>query len=192
MSLQSILNPTTLTEPLPLSATASQRRAQHKLIGSRISALEEEIRQWKSRQNELAEISRLPPEILSRIFVCYKELISSQGGRSESLYWTKVYHVSQHWRAVALNYPQLWSTIDTSHGHWANAMFERSKQVPISFIYSRHHPFKSFEDLALNVFSQAQRPESLEILDGPRFLNERVQQLIAPAPLLRRLKFERG
>jgi hypothetical protein len=50
----------------------------------------------KSRRNSLAAISRLPPEILSKIFVC----CAATSGLTMD--WVKATHVSRHWRTVAM------------------------------------------------------------------------------------------
>ncbi|EAU82640.1 hypothetical protein CC1G_07922 [Coprinopsis cinerea okayama7 len=179
-----------------MNATASQRRAQHQLIGSRIAALEEEIRLLKSRQNELAEISQLPPEILGQIFVCYRLSCGPRSERyhyhkHESLDWTKVTHVSRNWRAVALACPQLWSIIDAADRRWASVMLDRSNPFPISFTWNRslcewHASLE--KDIANKVLSQSHRLECLEIDNTLTVFNTLVTQLTAPTPVLRRLK----
>ncbi|EAU82719.1 hypothetical protein CC1G_08876 [Coprinopsis cinerea okayama7 len=59
-------------ESMALETDPDARRAW---IDSRIAALEDEIRRWKSSRNELSVISHLPPEVLTRIFEFYKRML---------------------------------------------------------------------------------------------------------------------
>ena len=90
--------------------------------------MEGAIRALKSRRNSLAAISRLPPEILSKIFVCcaatYKPV-------QPTMDWVKVSHVSRHWRTVAIGCPRLWTTLVFARPRWVEEMLKRSKMAPL-------------------------------------------------------------
>ena len=106
------------------------------------------------RRNALTRSCRLPPEILSQIFVHYQLSSTSfsfptQNGRETYsalcktvLWWVPaVAHVCRHWRTVALGYPRLWSNIALHLGRtWAVRMLTLSKAVPITIAMSDPHP----------------------------------------------------
>ncbi|KAJ7442289.1 hypothetical protein FB451DRAFT_1440398, partial [Mycena latifolia] len=95
-------------------------------IDQEIQKYRDTVRALQSRRNALSPIGRLPPEMLSRIF-----LFCSQS--SESLSWIKeVTHISRHWRAVALACPNLWSIPLFSQPKWADEFLKRSKMAPLT------------------------------------------------------------
>ena len=77
-------------DPGPLDVARS-------IIDRDIARLEESIRVLKSRRNELAPISRLPAEILCKIFSFIEDTSIIYVGRSPEL-WINFSQVSQHWR----------------------------------------------------------------------------------------------
>ena len=90
--------------------------------------MEGTIRALKSRRNSLAAISCLPPEILSKIFVCCAATYDSP---PLSMDWVQVTHVSRHWRTVAISCPQLWTTLVFARPWWVEEMLKRSKMAPL-------------------------------------------------------------
>jgi hypothetical protein len=87
-------------------------------IDDEINSLEESTRALKSRQNELASISRLPPETLAAIFFflslsTWRDRTEEHAWRNEpgDMAWIGVTHVCRLWRETALNYPRFWSHI---------------------------------------------------------------------------------
>jgi hypothetical protein len=95
-------------------------------IDQEMQRLEDAMRTLKSRRNMLAPISYLPPEILSQIFFY---CASESTDHKNPLDWIKVGHVSRHWRAVALNSPNLWGAIVFSRPKWVEEMLKRSKMA---------------------------------------------------------------
>lgn len=95
-----------------------------------------------------ASPTRLPPELLGRIFEHLIELCKQEWDQHRSpastthllcetaigpYTWTRVTHVCRYWRDVALCNPLLWTTIVlTSHSECVEAMISRSQQAPIS------------------------------------------------------------
>ena len=67
-------------------------------IDDEINSLQASIQALKSRRNELAPISRLPPETLAAIF--------------SFLPSSRFAHVCSRWWETTLNYPRLWSYIN--------------------------------------------------------------------------------
>ncbi|EDR14561.1 uncharacterized protein LACBIDRAFT_305271 [Laccaria bicolor S238N-H82] len=97
-------------------------------IDEDIEKMEGAIRELKSRRNSLAAISRLPPEMLSKIFVC---CAATHEPQQLNMDWVKVTHVSRHWRTVAIGCPQLWSTLVFARPKWVEEMLKRSKMAPL-------------------------------------------------------------
>ena len=109
------------------------------------------------RRNSLTRSCRLPPEILSQIFVHYQLSSSSFSFPPKKsrenypplcrtmLWWVPaVAHVCRHWRAVALGYPRLWSKIAFHLGrNWALRMLALSKAVSITTAMSDPHPCRA-------------------------------------------------
>ena len=101
-------------------------------INDEIIPLEESTRALKSRQNELASISRLPPEILAVIFFFHS--LSTWCDKTAKMAWIRVAHVCRLWRETALNHPRVWSHINftklTSAG--MVEILSRAKLAPLN------------------------------------------------------------
>ncbi|KAJ7760560.1 hypothetical protein B0H16DRAFT_1532699 [Mycena metata] len=109
-----------------ISAFSSAELAQSAQlqIDHEIQEYQESIRALRSRRNDLSSIGRLPPEMLSKIFLFVQ---------SNTLSWIEeVSHICRHWRAVALNCPNLWCFPIFSRSKWADEMLKRSKMAPLS------------------------------------------------------------
>jgi hypothetical protein len=93
--------------------------------------IDNEIRALKTRRNTLAPISRLPTELLSRIFItiAYSHFDSSNGTDLSWIY--AVTAVCGHWRAIALECPGLWCFIGFMYPIWTEEMLKRSKMAPL-------------------------------------------------------------
>jgi hypothetical protein len=90
------------------------------------------VRSLFTRRNALVPISRLPPEILARVFhLLVLEEPPLSGGRS--LGWIKVTHVCRHWRQVALDDSSLWAQIwgIPTNAKWISEMLTRAKNAPL-------------------------------------------------------------
>ena len=81
------------------------------------------LRQLLLQRNELVPVSKLPPEILARIF----SFVSARRTRSSPIFPCYNFtHVSYSWRSVALNTPNLWAVLPQGR-RWRREMLERSK-----------------------------------------------------------------
>lgn len=72
----------------------------------------------KPRLNPMAPISRIPPELLTEIFLCNMALHIADGSRWYPLQrpdWLHVTGVCRHWREVTLLCSQLWTAISLPH-----------------------------------------------------------------------------
>ncbi|TFY54536.1 hypothetical protein EVG20_g9665 [Dentipellis fragilis] len=94
----------------------------------------------RTRYNAFAHINRLPSEILAHMFHflrdIYKPIPKDRIGDlslpSQVIGWVQVTHVCRQWRAVALEYPTLWSDITFTLGaRWKEEFFHRSGTTPI-------------------------------------------------------------
>ncbi|GLB41913.1 hypothetical protein LshimejAT787_1005130 [Lyophyllum shimeji] len=98
------------------------------LIDQEMQRLENSIRLLKSRRNILAPISRLPPEMLAKIFA---HRVAECAESPNLLEWIRVSHVSRHWRAVALDCPSLWGNLVFTRPKWSEEMLKRSKMASL-------------------------------------------------------------
>ena len=79
-------------------------------VQGEIQALEAAIRALKGRHNSLSSISRLPAELLSRIF----ELLARSKDTASvkrTPHWVEVSYVYSQWRHIALECQRLWTHI---------------------------------------------------------------------------------
>ncbi|KAI0063059.1 hypothetical protein BV25DRAFT_436285 [Artomyces pyxidatus] len=113
-----------------------------------------------SQQNTFALINKLPPEVLSHVFLFHV------GGsppasvppppyprKSLKLGWIQVTHVCRRWRHVALGDPRLWANVAFTLGHrWAEIMLARAKSAPLlvkSDLSTPHGCISSTQDCLL-------------------------------------------
>ena len=99
-----------------------------RLIDLRIANLRESIRVLNSQRNGLLPISKLPVEILTKIFLLHQKN-ATQGYAVQWLDWIGITHVSQRWREIALNFSGLWIHIPFYRPKWATEMIARSQHA---------------------------------------------------------------
>ncbi|KAI0248937.1 hypothetical protein BJV78DRAFT_1130530, partial [Lactifluus subvellereus] len=102
------------------------------LVDGEMGAIRRALRAIGTRRNALTPTCRIPTEILGEIFLLYQQ--ASAGSYNTALRWVPgVAHVCRHWRAVALDYPRLWSHVTLHLGReWATRMLALSKSSPIT------------------------------------------------------------
>jgi hypothetical protein len=99
-----------------------------RLIDLQIANLRESIRVLHYQRNDHLPISRLPVEILTKIFLLHqKNTTRRYTGRR--LDWIGITHVSQRWREIALDFSGLWIRIPFYHLKWATEMVARSQHA---------------------------------------------------------------
>ncbi|KAF5333179.1 hypothetical protein D9611_002801 [Ephemerocybe angulata] len=116
----------------------------HGMLARRIHQLECELLALKSCHNAVTLTCRLPPEILSRIFIdlasmgisAWYAVGANKRPRKVSVSWLRVTFVCRHWRSVALQCPSLWSNLVFSNANLAEAMLTRSKGAPLTIWYN--------------------------------------------------------
>ena len=152
-------------------------------IDKEINDYETAIRSLKQRRNALSFVSRLPPEVLGKIFECTRTSIVRENAKS--LGWLKVGHVCLHWRNVALD-PHLWSHVDFIHLESVEQFLGRSKAVPLTVEIDINS--RTAKKIGL-VWTHASRIRGLRIAPGDIegsqiWLGEILSQLVHAAPLL--------
>ncbi|KAJ7248670.1 hypothetical protein C8J57DRAFT_1189459 [Mycena rebaudengoi] len=110
----------------------------HSSIAAQFAAIDEELESLyvrisalKAKRNTIAPISRLPNELLIRIFIRY----AVDSGTLASLKWHKIMFVCRLWREIALASQDLWSHIDVSSSHRDERIYhqlDRSGAAPLT------------------------------------------------------------
>ncbi|KAF9481447.1 hypothetical protein BDN70DRAFT_919773 [Pholiota conissans] len=102
----------------------------------------------KTQRNEFSYVSRLPAEVLCRIF-----LFAQRDNDGEILpysQWTKFTHVSHRWRGIAINFPRLWTELHVASYQWIQQAVKRSKNAGLIInILGRNSDHKDILNLAL-------------------------------------------
>ena len=129
--------------------SAQSRDHLRKTIIGEIKSLKASARILKSRRNDLAPISRLPPEIIATIFTFLSTSAWDVGYYNPN--WMRVTHVCRRWREIALNYPHFWSYINLTKLKSAGMgeILARAKMVPLNLEADvevwRRAEFEAFE-----------------------------------------------
>lgn len=103
-------------------------------LRSQIVGLQRQVLRLADKRNTLAVIYSLPPELLSTIFLFYKQLMHGSEA-SLSMSWIWVTHVCKRWREIALALPQFWDTISVNKSQdYVHAMLSRSGSIPLRLV----------------------------------------------------------
>lgn len=171
-----------LSTPAPNTTTETQAR-----LDDEIAALTLVLCDLRTQRNTFSAISRLPPEILTSIFIhCTRSHHKNRPGVPD---WVNISYVCRHWRDTALNCSALWSSLFVSSPHWTDELLARSKTVPLKVCVDSGYPKQSRElHLLERVAPQANRIQNL-CLRLTRQEAERILSLFyLPAPLLQSLQ----
>ncbi|TFK66410.1 hypothetical protein BDN72DRAFT_844416 [Pluteus cervinus] len=120
------------------SEMLEQARAK---IDAKILQLQERIRCLRSSRNALSLIHGLPHEVMTQIFmwlqIFYRGYARLEDGDYKLLpRWTKVTHVSQHWRNIARSSKALHSTILTHNLKYSKEVLKLSGSAALSLVDS--------------------------------------------------------
>ena len=117
-------------------------------------------------------ISRLPNELLLRIFTLYHEMSKYDTYRPRMSFLfsespIRLTHVCSHWRTLVLECPTLWNEVDSLWPEWRIRLVARSREVPLTlyhdgrdryddklFPYVATHYSHRIEDAILEVVSK--------------------------------------
>ncbi|KDQ57790.1 hypothetical protein JAAARDRAFT_35480 [Jaapia argillacea MUCL 33604] len=149
----------------------------------------------RSQRNNLSPISKLPPELMSRVFSLCASAESHPRFRGHVAFdsltvmpeWVKVTWVCRRWREVAIGCAALWTKVDFSSSKWTAEMLKRSKnaslvvKADLTFVSPR---LVRTVELATSHIS---RTRELELLAPKQTLEALARQLRSPAPFLESL-----
>lgn len=110
---------------------------ERRRVEEEISALYLQISTLQSYLNTFSPVAKLPPEILSEIFLTVRENQILGGIRPNA--WVVVTSVCRQWRSIALRTATLWTEVDLSRAEWMNLLLERSQSAPLSLVASNVH-----------------------------------------------------
>ncbi|TFY75322.1 hypothetical protein EWM64_g8690 [Hericium alpestre] len=167
-------------------------------LGQQLALLSASMDAVKARINALAPISRLPHELLAAVFSLLLDDertywsavpsdLSKRRPRALRLGWIRVTHVCRAWRHVALDFRALWRDITFSLGsRWAQCMFGRAKNAPLSILAHLGSPLYALEDV-LRIDAHLAHTHSLTLSASNTCLPSCLQRLVSPAPFLHTL-----
>lgn len=169
---QHLLHPTVTAFSQPDAIKAAQTD-----IDGEIQRLNDWICSLKSRRNSLCPISRLPPEVLSEVFLVFAEQLQAQNRFKVDFKWITIACVCRLWRAIALQHGRLWGRIDTTREDRTKAFVGRSKGAPLAIRDSftgtiAELPFASinpyrYRELHLRAKEGQLGPNVLQVLNSP-------------------------
>ncbi|KAH8103888.1 hypothetical protein BXZ70DRAFT_670038 [Cristinia sonorae] len=133
--------------------------------------------------NQDAPISRLPPEILSKIFICY-----AQTTKGATVGWPALTHICHYWREVALASPLLWTKIHVSNHPNTEPVasyIERSAEMPLSVrVRVETEPYTDSIHMILPELRRARKLHIMALIPILELLETHLQP---SAPLLKSL-----
>ena len=138
----------------------------------------------------LTTISDLPAELLQQIFSYCTTFEGPLVGHCAYPSWVAVTHVCSRWRAAALNYSSLWTSInsDTMGKRWIEAFMERSNPSFIDLTLGFNHETYSTKhslnvDEAITLFARCMRLRSLSIICKTSIVCELLGKLHTVTPI---------
>ncbi|KAI0066276.1 hypothetical protein BV25DRAFT_1821211 [Artomyces pyxidatus] len=133
----------------------------------------------KARVNAFAPITRLPDDMLIRIFGILRDMWRPEG---RSLGWILATHTSRRWRNVALAHHSLWAEINNDvSSKWATEMLSRAKAAPLAFQLRCKKPRTLASSPFVERVSQTKR---LSVAGAAFNVSLDLMNLIHPAPIL--------
>lgn len=173
----------------PVTATSASRNSICSARKQAMDTLETTTVEWKRHHNMLSAISRLPPEILSTVFVWVVGDIVWPYGYIRQL--RLITHVCSHWRHISLEYPTLWTRIHSEYPQMAFEMLQRSKMAPLIVVLNINH---GYSKLVSRTMEQMFRIRNLSLSQCGEYFNSAVEQKVigclgsGAAPVLETLR----
>lgn len=163
--------PTSPTQTLLDARDMSDVKGYRDKLNQRMAHLKSEIQALEGCYNSVSWPNRLPPEILSQIFILVASYSRSRYGR-EDLKWVSVTHVCRHWRQTALDCLALWTDLSFVNAEFTRVMIKRSQSAPLSVCYGWNDEKIPFDVLS-DALAMTQRLRSI-ILASCREPGERL------------------
>ena len=174
-----------LTQLLLGSNALPTVQAHRQRLHARIGEVESELMALKMCYNSFAPINDLPAEVMSNILLLNATEVMDEypTWHKKSMSWISSTQVCRQWRAVALNFPTLWSNVLFVHPELAECMIRLSKDAPLTVRAVVHGT--EFIGAISKIFAQSHRLRALDLsgVAAPAF----VSALTTPAPLLMNL-----
>ena len=150
---------------------------------------------YSFQQVSLSPVSRLPPELLSAIFL---ECAHQWRSKHRLTYATKVPHwidvtyVCQYWRDVALDCAGLWTHLFFVSSRWMDELLRRSKSAPLIIHADISYPSQKKEKRCLMIaLEHMDHVQDLWICcSGKVAAKIHAKLTVTPAPLLQSLHLE--
>ncbi len=181
----------TIPRPRPNShkqrTPASEVSEQIEKLDRGLSILLEQARRLRSCRNALSPTCRLPPEVLSTIFMWIPSWSLDDFESPSVKDWFRVTHVCRHWRAVALGCATLWNRVDVMCTAWAPEMVLRSKSASLSVRAKVYYPKDQTLLVTKSVLAQISRIQDLHLGADGRSFNNLLINIVAEAPRLHSL-----
>ncbi|KAG2009582.1 hypothetical protein CC2G_012497 [Coprinopsis cinerea AmutBmut pab1-1] len=175
-----------------VDASRAQLDQEISAIANQITAFQARMRELKTKRNELSPVSRLPPEVLCKIFA---EIRSSL--RGSKFLWTSILRVCRRWRHAALDQATFWSDVSDVDAPLAMVptLIGYSKQAPLRLHLEGGEPSMAVyphveEDIRKALASETTRLEELSLCGTADTLDGRLLSLGPSAPLLKSLVLE--
>jgi hypothetical protein len=155
-----------------------------------VAAFDQEIQYVKNRlrdlvhrRNAILPIGRLPPEIISGVFVAYRKTMPLRDWPWQLIALT---HVCSTWRSTARSFPSLWTVIDFSHPSLARE--NRSLSQPLPIIICSEVLKKSDWDQVFNLWPHSKKVD-LDLYNET-WSRELAEISSRPAPHLRSISYQ--
>ncbi|KAI0369208.1 hypothetical protein BV20DRAFT_968409 [Pilatotrama ljubarskyi] len=163
--------------------------AKRQAILDDIQAAERAIIELKGSLNTLTDIARLPPELLSEVFLhvaksSYEERKNNYHpyyGGSRFYAWITVSHVCRNWRAVALNTPRLWGHIILTSRPVVESVLARSKKAPLLICASLLSTSDDRGKLLEEIMQESPRLNELRLSGSARLLQDLCSKMTGSA-----------
>ncbi|KAF9482556.1 hypothetical protein BDN70DRAFT_874912 [Pholiota conissans] len=166
--------------PIPLKANTEIEEAL-RTIDEVIAVHLASLSALRFQRNNIVPISRLPPEILSRVFLFTQKTLHVQYDWDDSPFfddsseeanpfgnpsdWIAVTQVCSHWRNIALNTPDLWIEPPIDNVQWLEEMLTRSKDAGLVITADFNSKPSVAPGLELALKHGAARIKDLTIID---------------------------
>jgi hypothetical protein len=164
-------------------------------LDAEIASLHAQIQELKRRRNALSPACILSPEILSSIFLIYRDdTLNTLTGDPDNFEWLAISEVCSWWRRVAHGCPILWNHLrcTVSHGYTlANQMADLAGNVPLCVSLQLDGCKSGMKWLTPAMMKRIQR---LSLYQCPEdaLLNDPHSALRQPALQLRRFRVHGG
>ncbi|KAI0349525.1 hypothetical protein OH77DRAFT_1431987 [Trametes cingulata] len=163
-----------------------------RLVEQAISDGERYVLFFRGYLNGMALIARLPPELLSEVFLhivrwAFEDIAASyylSSGGSRFYTWITVSHVCRAWRAVALGTPRLWSHIVLTRSPVFVEVFKRSKKAPLVVLAPVPSLARQTAELLNHVLLEPARLQDLRLYAPAHIVRSTCKKLTGPLPLL--------